>query len=106
MCEHNMQSDIIKNDAYLYIPWEGKLEVYKGDVYKDSGYFGTFVTDGRPIVCYSQPNIVCNGVVWLNEQNNSLAKHLLLTYHQDEIRIMEAKIKVKNKIISILKGDK
>lgn len=101
-----MNNTIIQTNAYLYILKRGVLNIYEGDVYKTwNDYQGVFKTNNKNIACYSKPNFVVNGIVWLLEINDDLAIDLLIKYEEAEISMLERRIEINRIKIKALKGE-
>ena len=99
-----MSIKLLRKNCHLYSLWSGQLRVYEGDVHERWRADGTFVTTTRNFACSVEPEIVHNAVVWLPEQNESLAKQILIQYHEKEISKLKEKIDNHLNKILILKG--
>lgn len=81
--------------GYLYSLWAGRLEILEGDVVPDSRnsesahFYGV-----KRLTCSSEPGVVHNSTVWLNEENEVEARRLLRRqFHKN---IYELQIRIDN----------
>jgi ribosomal protein L24 len=99
------KAEPLKSNVYLYSLRMGELKVYEGEVRKTVNLDGIFITETGNIACSSEPRDVYNGVVWLPEKHDNLAKSILIQYEEAEIAILKEKIEYHSNIIRNLKGE-
>ncbi len=95
-----------KEGVYLYSLWNGRLMVYEGDIYEDVRGGGTFVSKTKRFGCSLDREVVYNAIVWLEEHDEQLAKHILIEYEINQIARLQEKIDNHLHKIRILKGEK
>lgn len=83
--------------GYLYSDKTGNMVCREGSVCvpNEKSYYAYFVTgkkENDAITCSVYPIEMYNGMVWLEEKNDALAKSILINYHEEQIRMLESKI--------------
>lgn len=101
-----MDNIVIQTNACLYTVKRGILNMYEGDVHKTwQDWEGLFKTGNKNIPCSSQSKFVVNGMVWLLERNDDLARDLLIQYEEAQIAMLERGIEINRIKIKMLKGE-
>lgn len=106
------------SEAYLYSPWNGKIKVYKGEVwhreesrdwytiYYESTHFRMLDKHGKIMKrfqCSPTEGEVHNKVVWLSEPDMNKAAQILIEYEELQIAKLEEKIENHKQLIEIYK---
>lgn len=81
--------------GYVYSLWTGQLKVEEGDVYNSiyDERLASFITKNKKkYQCALNPGIIYNGIVWLLERDDNLARQIMIDYEEGMILKLEDKI--------------
>jgi hypothetical protein len=81
-------------EGYLYSLWSGRFKVYHGRV-KPRSRDGicNFITDeGKLFQCNPEPGMFHNALVWLEDNNETLARELLVDHENRQIAKLQEQI--------------
>ena len=101
--------EIIIERAFAYSLWSGQLKMHEGKVYKHPRG-GAILESNNPrsprlLNCAREEKEIYNAVVWLSEQDDELAKRILIEYEEIQIEKLQEKIDNHRNKIRILKGE-
>lgn len=105
--ENESTAILIKENAYLYSLWSGQFKKYKGNVYRSRYNKNNiaFNNGHKNMQCCESPGIVCNAVVWLEEDDENKARSILINYELSQIEKLKDKIANHEYKILILRGE-
>lgn len=100
---------LLKEKAYLYSLWSGKLIEYTGDIYYFSmrsnlDYWFHPYKVNKNINCSGEEGVMYNSVVWLSNSDVKHAAEILMKYQEQCIALLQERINNHLNKIEVLKG--